>query len=190
MKQTLKMLAPYFAVGIFWHAFSNAWLAILAYHIQILLWSHHEFANMHRPGSKRIMLLALPAVAAGPLLYFLLPYITHADLSEWLANHHLSGLSFMVMIPYFGIVHPLLEQLHWGQLRENTPVAHFMFAGYHMLVLHSLLTIPWLMLCVAVLAAASFAWQQMTRRCYGLTVPVVSHVLADLGVIIAAWMRT
>jgi hypothetical protein len=39
MKLTAKLLAPYFAVGVFWCVFSNAWLAMLAYHAQILFWS-------------------------------------------------------------------------------------------------------------------------------------------------------
>ncbi len=136
------------------------------------------------------MLLALPAALAGPLLYCLLPYITHADLSAWLANHHLSRLSLIVMIPYFGLLHPFLEQLHWAPLRENTPVSHIMFAGYHIVVLYSFLTIPWLILCFVVLATASFMWGEMTRRSDSLAAPVASQILADLGIVIAAWLKT
>ena len=190
MKQTLKLLAPYFAVGVFWCALSNAWLAILAYHAQILFWSRNPLSGMRRPSRKHIMLVALPTAVTGPLLYFLLPYITHADLSAWFANHRLSGLSLIAMIPYFGLLHPLLEQLHWTRLRESTPASHVMYAGYHMLVLHSLLTIPWLILCFVVLTTASFMWQQMARQSNSLAAPVASHVLADLGVIIAAWLKT
>jgi len=136
-----------------------------------------------------MMLLALPTALTGPLVYFLLPYIVHADLSSWLAGHHLSHLSLTAMVPYFGLLHPLLEQLHWGPLRESTPLAHPLFAGYHMLVLHSLLTLPWLILCFIVLATASFTWQQIAKRSGSLALPVASHALADLGVAIAAWLK-
>ena len=187
MKQTLRLLAPYLAVGIFWCVLSNAWLAILAYHAQILFWSRGKVSDLRWTDRKRVLLLALPAAAAGPLLYFLLPYMTHVDLSAWLSDHNLSRLSFLAMIPYFGIVHPILEQLHWTQLREDTLVSHPIFAGYHILVLYSLLTVPWLIVSFIVLTTASVVWQQWVKRTGGHAVPVVSHILADLGVILAAY---
>lgn len=190
MRIGLRLLAPYFAVAVFWCILSNAWLAILAYHAQILFWSRHAACDMRRPARVRLLLPALPAALAGPLVYFLLPYMTHTDLSTWLASHGLSRLSLAVMIPYFGVVHPHLEQLHWAPLRESTPAAHIMFAGYHMLVLYSLVAIPWLVLLFTVLMATSFMWQRVTRRSDGLAAPVASQVLADLGIIIAAWLRT
>ncbi len=188
LKLTLKLLAPYFAVGVFWCLLSNAWLAILAYHVQILFWSRHSLFAPWGAILPKMLLLALPAVLAGPLVYFLLPSIPQTDLSTWLAEHRLSHFSLIVMIPYFGLVHPFLEQLHWAPLRESTPFSHLLFAGYHMLVLYSLLNVPWLIMCFVVLASASFTWQWMAKR--SLALPVVSHVLADLGVVIAAWLKT
>ena len=65
-----------------------------------------------------------------------------------------------------------------------------MFAGYHMLVLHSLLSTPWLILTFIVLTTASVVWQQMTKYSLGLALPITSHILADFGVIVAAWVTT
>lgn len=202
MKRTLRLLAPYFAVGIFWCVFSNAWLAILAYHAQILFWSRGERSRLRlRVGTQRrsapsgiakpgrTIFLALPAALAGPLLYVLLPYMTHTDLSVWLADYRLTGPWFLLMIPYFAFFHTTLEQISWNRLREETPLAHPFFAGYHMLVLYSLLTVPWLLVCLAVLGSASVIWQQMTKRSGSLAFAIVSHVLADLGIIIAAYLR-
>ena len=45
-QRTLRLLAPYLAVGVFWYGFSSAWLAILAYHAQILLWSRGRLCGM------------------------------------------------------------------------------------------------------------------------------------------------
>lgn len=185
----LRLFAPYLAVGVFWCGFSSAWLAILAYHAQILIWSHRSLRDIRKPSRKVFLLLALPTVLAGPLLYLLLPCMTRTDLSVWLAKHHLSGVSFMAMIPYFGLVHPYLEQVHWGPLRERTILAHPLFAGYHLLVLYSLLTVPWLALCFVVLTMASYLWQTAAKRSGSLAVPVVSHILADLGVVVSAWLK-
>jgi len=93
------------------------------------------------------------------------------------------------MIPYFGLVHPFFEQLHWGPLRDRTPLAHPLFAGYHVLVLSSILTAFWLVVCLACLVAASVLWQFMAARAKSLAIPVLSHILADLSVIVAVWLR-
>jgi len=186
-KLMLKLLAPYFAVGIFWCLFSDAWLAILAYHLQIIFWSRSKLSENWKQPRGRLFFLALPSAAAGPLLYFLLPHITVVDLSVWLGEFHLSRLSLMLMIPYFGLVHPCLEQMHWAGLRDKTVCAHFLFAGYHMLVLYSLLSLPWLLLCFAVLVLASYIWQQMARQTGSLALPILSHILADLSAVVAVW---
>jgi hypothetical protein len=188
-KTAIWLAAPYFAVAVFWCGLSNAWLAILAYHAQILWFSRKDITETSWKISPRFILLALPAVLAGPLIWWLLPHITHTDFPAWLADHHLSRLSLAVMIPYFGLVHPVLEQIHWAPLREKTPLAHPLFAGYHMLVLFSLLTVPWLAIGFVALAAASVAWQFLAKRSGSLAAPIASHILADLGIVIAAWSR-
>ncbi len=185
----LKLAAPYLAVGVFWCLLHNAWLAILAYHAQILWWSRGSLPKPAKPKRAPAMLFVGASALAGPLLYFLLPRMIHADLSRWLADHGLSGAGFTVMVFYFGLVHPLLEQIHWAPLRESAPLGHFAFAGYHMLVLYSLMKAPWLAVCFVVLVTASLLWRRMARESGGLVLPVVSHVAADLGIMIAAWLR-
>ena len=170
MSIALRLLAPAIAVVVFWTGLANAWLAILAYHAQILIWSGGRLPALRRSRRRRLLLLALPLAAAGPVLYALLPEITRAELVPWLADHQLSGLSLVLMIPYFGIIHPMLEQLHWAPLREESPVAHFCFAGYHLLVLASLLRPGWLVIAFALLLAASWLGE-----------PVGAHPLAHRG---------
>lgn len=188
VKLTVKLLAPYFAVGVFWCVFSNAWLAMLAYHAQILFWGHKSLFKWKRPQYTHLMRLALPAALVGPLLFVLLPYITREGLSLWLASHHLSRVSLLALIPYFGLVHPCLEQWHWAPLRKYGLVSHLAFAGYHMAVLYTLLTGPWLLVCFGMLVAVSVSWQQAETRTHSLVVPIASHMLADLGISIVAYL--
>lgn len=188
----LKLLAPYLAVGVFWCGRSNAWLAILAYHAQVLFWARTSGPPGHgtwRPIPWRLLPLVLPAALAGPLLYVLLPTIAGDGLPAWLADHRLSGALLAAMIPYFGLVHPVLEQLHWAPLRARTAWAHLVFAGYHMLVLSSLLPTSWLVACFALLTSVSALWHELSRRSDGLSAAILSHALADLGVVAAAWFR-
>ena len=188
-KLTLELLAPYVAVGVFWIIFSNAWLTILAYHAQIILWALRRRPGIKTPRQKRYFLLALPTIVTGPLIYALLPYMTHVDVSTWLADHQLSRISFFLMVPYYGLVHPFLEQVYYTPLREETSAAHVLFAGYHVLVLYSLLTLPWLILSFVVLTTSSVFWKYVFRKSDSLVVPYVSHALADTGIIMTALLR-
>ena len=186
----LRALAPYIAVVPFWWIWPNAWFAILAYHTQIVIWNRTTLRTMHLPRRFKHIRFALPAALAGPMLYMMLPFAMRTDLSAWLHTYHLSGPSLMFMIPYFGLVHPVLEQIHWHPLRETSAWFHIVFAGYHMIVLASLLSFPWLILGFAVLAGASYGWKLMAVKSRSLSIPVISHSLADLGVVVAAWART
>lgn len=186
MNLLLKMAAPWIAVGICWCIFKNGWLAILVYHAQVLFWNRRSLRLLRRPADRRWLPAALPTIVAGPLLYVLLPHITHTNLSSWLAEYKLTGRPLLLMIPYFGIIHPVLEQMHWAPLREQTPFAHLFFAGYHMPVLASLVTAPWLIFCFFALTLASLVWQWLTRTSGSLMPAVLSHLCADLGIILAA----
>jgi hypothetical protein len=186
MKLILKLLVPYFTVGVCWCIFKNGWLAILAYHALVLLWNRGAWKTLRWPCRKRMLLAALPTALAGPLLYFILPIVSRTDLGAWLDSYGLSGWSLALMIPYFGIIHPLMEQLHWAPLREQTPAAHLLFAGYHMMVLVSLLKTPWLVAAFITLVITSIVWQHLTRKSESLAPAILSHILADLGVILTA----
>ena len=182
----LRLAAPYLAVGVFWCVFHHAWLAILAYHAQILWWAGGTRRPLAKPRSTRTTLVILPSALAGPALGVLLPHIARTDPAAWLDRHHLTGASMLMMTLYFGLVHPVLEQVHWAPLRERTPVAHAAFAGYHALVLYTFLPVAWLAACLVVLCLASWGWQRMVRASESLLPAIVSQAVADLGVVLLA----
>jgi hypothetical protein len=188
LELALKMAAPYLAVVVFWCLLHNAWLGILAYHAQILWWARDSLGPFSRPDRTPLTFLVAPSALAGPVVYFLLPYLTRVDLSTWLAEYGLTGGALVAMVFYYGLVHPVLEQVHWAPLRERTPLAHVAFAGYHVLVLYSLLAVPWVAACFAVLVSASWAWQRMTRQSGSLLPAIASHMAADLGMVTVAWL--
>ncbi len=184
------MLVPWAAVLAFWVGLRSAWATIVSYHALMLLFSWrrlpYSLKGWHRG---QFLLHALPCLAAGPLTYVLLPVITKLPVAFWLSRHGLEGASLLLMVPWYGLVHPFIEQAHWGRLRAipgNGIPAAVMFAGYHGLVLQSLMKPLWVAVCVVVLFGTSFAWRRIERRAGGLLVPALTQVLADAGMILAA----
>lgn len=189
MKVFLGLFAPYLAVLVFWVGFSNAWLAMLAYHAQILLFTRGRLPMPKLPAVRSSLLWALPALLAGPLVYLLLPVLAGDTLSTWLLDHRVTAPMLLVLLPYFGLVHPWLEQAHWNPLRQRTWLAHPLFAGYHVIVLWTLTTGPWLAVSFFTLSGVSMFWSWITRRSQSLVPAYLSHALADSVILIAAFLR-
>ena len=184
----LKLFTPYLAVLVFWNYFHSAWLTILCYHALALILSWKNFSRLKGHLNRTKILLMLPTILTGLIAYALIPCICKRELSEWLTQYQLTGLAFFLMIPYFGLIHPVLEEVHWSDLREKFWFSHVAFAGYHMIVLGQLLGGIWLFLCFCILLSASIYWRKITI-CSGSLIPATaSHLFADLGIIVAAWI--
>jgi hypothetical protein len=94
-------------------------------------------------------------------------------------------------MPYFSLVHPVFEEVHWRGLSPEKVNGicwqDLCYAGYHVLVLFQVIYWPWLFFVFAVLAGSSFFWRWAAERfgCYGL--PILTHAAADAGVIVGVW---
>lgn len=185
----LSFLAPWISVTAFWLWQRDAWSTILSYHLMIALLSGKRIRETFHGWDRGLAALLIPCALAGPVTFMLLPVATRVPLSAWLQAHGLGGLSLIFMIPYYGLVHPFLEQAHWGALRRRAGwgwFAHPAFAGYHVLVLASLMRPGWVIVCACILLTASISWCRIDERAGGLLVPVIMQALADSGMIAAA----
>jgi len=193
----LRLLAPWVSVGVFWLWLENGWLAILAYHAQILLWMRVDAAGGERAQRTQrvrgmwhwIMLVMGTAVLAASVMVigrWLLPLMTHTAPQDWLARFGLLG-SYPLMVVYLGLVHPWLEQRHWRPLTQASAAAHLWFAGYHVLVLISLLSWPWVVVGFCTLTVVSVGWSRLARWTQSRLYGTLSHVGADLGLALGLW---
>lgn len=182
--------APFIATLIFWIYLEDAWFTLLAYHVQIRFWQKST-VKMHisSPISKDFLLI-LPSALSGVFLYYLIPYITKVDISNWLICYKLETLPMVLLIPYFGIIHPILEQMHWQPLWRKSKAYHLLFAGYHLIILHSLLSISWLLVVFIVLTSTSYLWAYLALKYKSLTIPILFHIFSDLSIILAVYSLT
>jgi len=195
----IAALVPYVAVLLGMYLFHSAWLAILLYHIGIV-----TCLFFRRPvnlwstvcgGLKTPLLVPSIVVCAmvAPVVYFMWPWLVASDgnLPEWMAYYGLTGWTWLLLIPYFSIAHPVLEEIHWRgiALKEGVGLSRydFLFAGYHILVLFQLIHWPWLFLVFGVLMGSSFFWRWSAARFGGYAFPILTHAAADGAVILAAY---
>jgi len=193
MIQLLAPWIPYIAVLIGMYLFQSAWLAILLYHAGIAgLHLCRKPAGLWRrlvsgPGLPLLVPGLIVCALAAPAVWFLWPWLAVSDsvLPAWLAYYGLTGWAWLLFIPYFSIIHPVLEELHWRELdphRTGICRQDLLFAGYHVLVLSQLVKTPGLCLVFVVLTGSSVFWRWSAKRFGGYALPVFTHAMADAGV--------
>lgn len=201
MKQEIERystLIPYAAVLIGMYGLGSALVAIMAYHAgmvgAMLLCSRRETVE---PPLKvhPLFYTAIPVYASGGLILFLAwPYVipqqpTYCKLSAYGINYHIWPL-FAV---YFCLVNATVEELFWRWYhRDDSPgliMNDFLFGGYHMLVIAAFTSVIWTIPVLAVTVFAGWLWRLLRRYSAGMGLPIFTHIVADLGIIVAVHYR-
>ena len=191
----ISILVPYVAVLLGLYILKNAWIAIGVYHSGVAAFLiASNWKNLLRKvyaGWNSLMAVAGVVMAAMivPILFFLWEHMQLEDmpLASVLANFGLHGHSWLLFVAYFSTVQPLLEELYWrGYLecdQKHVSWVDVTFSGYHILVLAWFIKPPWLVVVFVILTAAAYAWRHLASKLEGLAVPLLSHVVADIGII-------
>ena len=197
-KRILPPLIPYITIGIGLLVLHNAWLAILGYHVGIvaviLLSKIRIPLKQAFRGNKYwiTLITALAGAGGGILLYLLWTLLSVPDdIGSYIRSIGLNEHTWPVFLAYFVIINPLIEEYYWrGYLASPTrkiTLNDFLFAGYHLLVLAGHMATVWLLAVFLALAAGAWFWRQMNRLNGGLLASVVSHIAADIAVMLAIY---
>ncbi len=201
-KSFLRSIAPFIPfliIGLGWLLTNNAWVTLLGYHLGLLgvllLARQTDTASkLSRGGQPVLMVLTILAgAAAGILLFVLYPALgIEPGLGGALARSGLSGLTWPPFILYYSLVNPCLEEWYWrgylGGPDRRPTISDVCYAGYHPIVLSSFMSWPWLILEFLVLLGAAWLWRQIAHRTGGLLIPLLSHLSADAGLILAIYL--
>jgi len=194
---TLPFLIPYFAVFMGLYILKNAWIAILLYHSLILAYliiTGHlaDFRKIFIGRNNRLFLISCAiSVIGGPALFLLWNFmkLDTSSLSSNLAEFQLKGLSWILFMPYFCLLHPILEEVFWRSKPDSESKPGYykdiLFGGYHVLVLVFFIKVEWVAISFFILAFVSWMWRSISRKTNGLLIAFLSHILANSSIIIA-----
>ena len=194
MSRRLAPLVPYVAVLVGLLVLANAWIAILVYHVGILLVVRRDgWDRLWRGWSAAVCVFgAVVCSGGGALVYLLWPYVHRPEvqMDTALTGLGLGGVKWWLFVAYFATVHPVLEEMLWrGRLlstRRTIDPLDLLFAGYHVVPLSFFLNLTWIVVTVLLLAVTGWMWRLAALRWRGLGVPLCTHAVADLGVVLAA----
>jgi membrane protease YdiL (CAAX protease family) len=198
VKRILPPIIPYITIGIGLLVFHSAWLAILSYHIgmvTILSISKTGIDRKHvfQGNSYWIPLItALVGVGSGILLYILWPlFSVPDDINSYIRSIGLNEQTWPVFLIYFIIVNPLIEEYYWrGYLATATKgiaLNDLLFSGYHLIVLAGYIETIWMIVVFFALTIGAWFWRQMNRLNEGLLASIISHIAADITIILTIY---
>jgi hypothetical protein len=187
---------PYASVLLGLYALGNAWVAVLGYHVGIavvltLARAWPSARSLLRGFCARSVLLLAPVfLLAGPAIYLAWPlaHLESVELGSALSDLGLDS-SALVFFAWYSVANPWIEELYWrgflGSDRAAPVLADVLFGGYHVLVLWLLVDWPFAVAAGVVLAATGWLWRMLVRRCGGLLVPALTHLVADAAIVAA-----
>lgn len=187
-------LVPYLAVGVGLYGLHSALAALLLYHagmLAFLMTGRHRPARFRRGWTHPLVWpnVLLGVLACGATLV-LWPLLGQTPMVDRLTGLGLSGGSWIAFMAVYGLVHPLLEETYWRDLLGSTHGGlvpeDLAFAGYHVLVLAKLLDPLGCVLSFTGLVGAAILWRWSVRRAGGMGPALAGHMIADMGLMIAA----
>ncbi|BFT70611.1 lysostaphin resistance A-like protein [Paenibacillus sp. P36] len=112
-------------------------------------------------------------------------------LGEWNFSGDQSVLLLLILV----LLNPILEEIYWrgylyhriGQSlgsAKNLLHASFWFTSYHLIVIIPVFSWPLNAVAVVPIFAAGVLWGWIRHRTGSILIPIISHMFADLGVVI------
>jgi len=194
----LTPILPYLAVGfgLFW--FHNGWIALLGFHLGIIISlllakPHIPLKILFKSNDIRwIVLSIILSGSSGVSLYFLrASFGIIKDLPVQLESFGLTRLTWPLFITYFVFVNPLIEEYFWrgflGSPTKSLYISDFLYAGFHALILFGNVQTGPIIYSLIVLTLAGWFWRQITREDKGLLAPILGHMAADFTILMAVY---
>jgi len=201
MKKWFAPVLVYAAVGLGLFFFRNAWIALLIFHLAIILSVSIAKPNIpikilfRSQDIKSILISVLLCGSSGITLYFLWNKfgITN-DLSAHVEAMGLNSSKWIPFLTYFTLANPWIEEYFWrgylGSKTTNVTTSDFLYAGFHGLILLNNVRTDMILYSLAVLTLAGWFWRQIARADGGLLAPVLGHMVADFSILMAVYWRT
>lgn len=194
----LYILLPTVAVLIGLYLLKNGLLAIFLYHIGIIvILASHKKLGLFKDclkgwktliGILFICFTSLTGVIA--LLMWKIIFKDGLDLRQVLIDYGLNDVTWIIFIIYYCLINPTLEEVFWRSFLNDSKklisLPDFGFAFYHVVVLFIFAKFYWLFIIYICLVVPAVLWRYIVNKQKGLIIPILSHLTADISIVVAA----
>jgi len=138
------------------------------------------------------LISAVAGVGGGLALRLIWPSVSPPGaVSTYVRSIGLNEGTWPVFLLYFVVVNPLVEECYWrgylGSATRRVTLDDVLFAGYHLIVLAGQVRAIWIIAAFCALSGVAWFWRQVNRLNGRLLPSVVSHMTADITVMVTVY---
>lgn len=114
------------------------------------------------------------------------------EVRELLATWDFTGAKVIGLVLVLIFINPILEELYWREFMyrrlanlgvgKAVGITSFFYALYHLFTVYLIFSFPFNLITVIPVFVAGMMWGFMRLKLNSNTAPVISHTLADLGI--------
>ncbi len=200
LRKVISLLVPYATIGIGLYMFHSAWLAIFGYHIgiaSVILLSRKRtpLKRLFKSNNyKTPVTMSVIGAGSGVLLFVLWPFLAvPSNIGSYTQSIGITERTWLLFITYYVLINPLIEEYYWrgllgGHNSNRITASDLFFSGYHVLVLAGKMGAVWLPVVFLLLSLNAWLSRQVNKFSGGLLPSVVSHVTADISVMLTIYL--
>lgn len=200
-KKWFAPILPYLAVWAGMFIFKNAWIALIGFHIAIvitvlLLHSNIPINILFKSKDPKWILGSILFCSSGGVGLYLLWDVLDIvnDLPVQLHALGFTLSSWPLFIAYFSLVNPFVEEYFWrgvlGSSSKKLYIGDAAYAGYHVLILWNSVDTIYLLFAFITLIFVGWFWRQISREDEGLLAAVLGHMAADFSIMLTVYLMT
>jgi len=120
------------------------------------------------------------------------------QLQQLLKKWDFGGTKVILLVLVLALINPILEELYWreftyGRISQKSGdvlavmITAIFYSMYHLIVVMEIFSFPFNVIAVIPVFLAGIMWGIFRIRLGSITAPIISHCLADIGIMLVYW---
>lgn len=211
IKQGLLLIMPTVFIYIGLTVFQNILITFLLFYGWLLFiplfvasWKRTKSSSLQLAFSKKNILVGIISglicliFIYGFVIVFQSSLIDIKQLQQLLERWDFSGTKVIILVLVLALINPILEELYWREFMYGrislklgnvlaVVITAIFYSMYHLIVVQEIFSFPFNVLAVIPVFLAGIMWGIFRIELGSITAPIISHCLADIGIMLVYW---
>ncbi|GGA37581.1 CPBP family intramembrane glutamic endopeptidase [Psychrobacillus lasiicapitis] len=211
IKQGLLLIMPTAFIYIGLSILQNILITFLLFYSWLLFiplfvasWKRTDSSSLQLVFSKKNILVGIISgliclISIYGFVFFFQSFVIDIkQLQQLLERWDFSGTKVIILVLVLALINPILEELYWREFMYGRisiklgdvsaiVITAIFYSMYHLIVVQEIFSFPFNVLAVIPVFLAGIMWGIFRIKLGSITAPIISHCLADIGIMLVYW---